>query len=100
VCDFEWSPTNDKLLAAITIDGLRLYTIEEDQVEYDLFTIEKPTSLSFSPDGNLIAVTSCIDNDTENLTGCHGILSIFELETESWSEIARFDYGLDNVKFS
>lgn len=99
ICDIEWSPTEEDLLAVVTEIGLWLHHVNDMDSTPILYQIENVTSLSFSPNGDVIAVTSCIDSDQED-SECHGMVSIFNIETESWREIARFDYGLKDIQFS
>ncbi|MEL6524249.1 MAG: hypothetical protein AAFQ07_00935, partial [Chloroflexota bacterium] len=43
VCDIEWSPSNDNLLAMITETGLWLYDANETNNAPVLYEIENPT---------------------------------------------------------
>ena len=99
VCDLEWSPTDENLLAAVNHYGLWLYDIRESESKPALFPFQNATSLDFSPDGSSIAVTACpILKAGDN--PCKGIVSIFDLENESWREVAQYDDAVTDVKFS
>ena len=98
VCDLAWSPVEKNLLGAVNEAGLWLYRLNEsDPVLF--FPHENATSLNFDPKGKYIAVTSCPDV-TFPTRICNGTLSLFNIEDQSWEQLAAYEYSIDNVKFS
>jgi WD40 repeat protein len=57
------------------------------------------TSLSFDPKGKHVAVTS-YPGVTFPTDICNGTLSLFNIEEQSWEQLAAYEYNIDNVKFS
>lgn len=99
VCDVDWSPTNANLLASVNELGLWIYYLDTPENAPVLFPVMNIDSLDFSPDGNSIIVTACEYSETA-INNCNGIVSIFDLKTETWQEIARYDYPITDIQFS
>jgi WD40 repeat protein len=94
-CDLDWSP-NDNVLAAVNQFGLWIYDLNVDTLP-TLFPFQNATSLDFSSDGELIAITAC-NPDSVVHEDCN--ISIFDTKAKSWQELPSFDFSIKQVRFS
>lgn len=99
ICDLAWSPAEEHLLGAVDERGLWLYDANESDSAPQFFSHKYSMSLSFDPQGQYIAVTSC-PSFAGSTDPCKGELSLFDLQEHTWKQLGLFDYSIENAKFS
>lgn len=99
ICDLAWSSVEEDLLGAVDEFGLWLYDISEANNPPQFFPHEYATSLSFDPTGRYIAVISC-PNLIIRTDPCNGLISLFDIQEESWTALKAYNYNISNVNFT